>query len=206
MRTTETILRKSGILLLLIPIAFASCNLQKQFTALANMTKCSYKVDNLTGMTMAGVNLQGKSSISQLNLNDAAKLASAYLGGSMPLSMTLNMAVKNPNKEPAAMNKLKYMLAIDGQKLTNGTISNSFAVDGNSTNTLPIQVYVDLKQVLAGKSKEEILNLVLALSGQSQKPTKLGLSIRPTFNIAGQAIEYPNYFTVATEFGAGKVQ
>ena len=206
MKTLDFGRLRLGAALILFPLLFASCNLQKQITALANMAKCTYKIDNLTGMTLANVNVQGKSSLAQLNLSDATKLATAYLGGTMPLSMTLNMAVKNPNKEPAAMNKLKYILALDGQNLTNGTIPNSFAVEANSTNTLPIQVNVDLKQVLAGKSKEEILNLILALSGQSQKPTKLGLSIKPTFNIAGQAIEYPNYFNVATEFGAGKVQ
>ena len=182
-----------------------SCDVQKQLSALANLARCEYRIANLANINLAGVNITGKSSISQLSLTDVTRLAAAYASGAMPLNMTLNLDVKNPNSGPAALSRMAYKFRLDGQEMTTGNLNSGFSVAANATNTLPVGLNFDVKSLLAGKSKDALLNLLLNMAGQSSNPTMVGMSIKPSFNVAGQVVDFPNYFDVNTSFTAGKM-
>ena len=201
---TTSVARFSAFLITFCLIA-TSCGLQNQVAQLANLAKCEYRLGKLSDIQLAGVTLDNYTNTSQLNLTDAARIATAYLGGTLPMNMTLHLDVKNPNTGSAAMNKVDYILGLEGQEITHGVIANGFSVAANSTGTLPIGISVDLKKVMVGKSKEGIINLLLNLAGQKAKPSNVNLQIKPSFTIAGQALEYPNYFTVNTTFQGGKL-
>lgn len=194
------------LLPLLASLAFLlSCDVQKQLSALANMAKCEYRIANLANISLAGVDITGKSSVSQLNLTDAARLATAYATNNMPLNMTLNLDVKNPNSGPAALTRMAYKFKLDNQEMTTGNLNSGFSVGGNSTGTLPIGLSFDVRKLLSGKSKDAILNLLLNMAGQSSNPTMVGMSIKPSFNVAGQVVNFPSYFDVNTSFKAGNL-
>lgn len=177
-----------------------SCDLAKQAAKIGNLINCEYKVENVADLTLASVPIQGKSSLAQLALADAARIASAFLGGQLPLSMNVNLGVKNTSGNPAGFTSVKYILALDGQEINRGAINNNFTVAGGSTNMLPIFTQVDLKKSFSGKSKDALINLALNLAGQSGKPTMIGLQIKPSFLINGKAFEWPSYIKVDTEF------
>lgn len=181
-----------------------SCDLAKQASKIANLINCQYKVENVANLQLAGVPIQGKSSLSQLGAAEIARLASAFIGGQMPLSLTVNMGVKNTSSSPAGFTAVKYILALDGEQINTGSINNNFTVNANSTNMLPISTTVDLKQAFAGKSKDALINLALQLAGQSNKPTMIGLKIKPSFLVNGQNYEWPDYFQVKTEYASAK--
>ncbi len=182
-----------------------SCDLAKQAGKIANLVNCEYKVDNVTGLELATVPIQNKSSLAQLGLAEAAKIASAFLGGQLPLSMNVNLGVKNSSGNPAGFTSVKFILALDGQEINRGAINNNFTVAANGTNTLPIFTQVDLKKAFAGRGKDALINLALNLAGQSSKPTMIGLQIKPSFLINGKTFEWPSYIAVNTEYKAGKL-
>lgn len=181
-----------------------SCDLAKQAGKIANLINCQYKIENVANLQLAGVPIQGKSSLGQLGVAEAAKIASAFLGGQMPLSLTVNMGVKNTSSSAAGFTAVKYILALDGQQINTGSINNNFTVNANSTNMLPISTSIDLKQAFAGKSKDALINLALNLAGQSSKPTMIGLKIKPSFLVNGQNYDWPDYFQVKTEYASAK--
>jgi hypothetical protein len=193
----------SFALLLSISLGFitSSCDLAKQASQLLNLARCKYKLTNLSNLTLAGVNLEGKSLTNGFTLTETATLGLAFLSGALPLSMNLNVDIRNEQTEPAALTQMDYILALDGTQLTTGSFPRVFTVAPNTTGTLPIPINIDLNQVLAGQSQTALLNLALTLAGQSQNPTDIGLRIRPYFSINGQAIQFPRYFTVTTAFG-----
>lgn len=189
--------------ILLFPALFLSilgCDLGKQLSKIKGLAECEYKLDNLSDIELNGVNMSNKTSLSQIGTADLAKLANGYLSGNLPLAMNVNMAVKNTSTSPAGFTAIQYIIALDGQEITKGSVNNNFTVGGNSTSTLPIRMSTNLKSALSGKSQQALINLVLTMAGQSTSPTIVGLRIKPSFLIGGQRFDWPSYFDVKTNF------
>lgn len=192
--------------LVFLVLAFGtSCDLVNQASKLGNLVNCEYKVDNVSNLELAGVSIQGKSSLAQIGVAEGAKIASTFLGGQLPLNMNVNLGVKNTASSPAGFTAVQFIVALDGQEINRGTINNNFTVSANSSSTLPISTSVDLRKAFSGRSKDALINLALNLAGHSSKPTMVGLRIKPSFLINGQTFEWPNYINVDTEFKAGKL-
>ena len=58
--------------------------------------------------------------LSDLNMFDAAKIASAVGSQQFPLDFTLNIEAKNPNTSTAGMTKIDWILLIDDIEMTRG--------------------------------------------------------------------------------------
>jgi hypothetical protein len=94
---------------------------------------------------------------------------------------------------------------IDDSELLQNTLSNRTEIPGNGgTAVLPLQVGVNLKQILSGKPLESIGNFAFNLAGEGNKPTRFMLRVKPTLDVMGFNVEYPDYFDVKTEFTAGQ--
>jgi hypothetical protein len=190
-------------LLVVIGVGVFSC---KQIKQMANFTQCEFRMSTVENTNLAGVNVQQIQSYSDLTLMDVGKLTAAYAKGTLPLSLTLNVEGKNPNKSTAAMNKLEWILVIDEKDVVSGTLNDkvTLAPEGGVA-TIPLRINADLRKILAGKSAKETADLGLGLVGGGNKPSKkLGLKIKPSIMIGSLTIPYPGYITIGTNFGAGK--
>jgi hypothetical protein len=194
--------RKSIIFsVLLVVITLGSCRQLKELSSFAN---CEFRLGSVQNTSLAGVNVQQVRSLSDLNLLQAGKITAAYASGSLPLSLTLNVDVKNPNATQAAMNSMDWILLIDGKEIVDGTVNDRIAITPNGgVATLPIQIRADLRKILAKNSTEENINMGLGLAGNGNKPSpKLTLKVKPSFLIGGSSIKYPGYINVNTNFGS----
>ena len=106
-----------------------SCTTLQQ---MANIVNCDFRMKSLTDPKLAGVNIQSKNSLSAMSFSDVSKLTGAYLNKNIPLSFNLNIEAKNPNSQPAILNKFDWILTIDDIEMTSGT----------NTNQVNIQRYV----------------------------------------------------------------
>ena len=180
----------------------SSCDLAKQIDQLINLVRCKYKLDGVSSIAVAGVALDGKSLSSGLTLEETANLGLAYLAGSFPMSMNVNVAIQNPQSQAAALSQLDYIMTLEGNPLTTGSLPKAFSIAPGATGILPLPVNIDLIKTFSSKSQTDIINLMLNLAGQSSKPSNLGLRIRPYFQVNGQTVQFPRYFTVNTEFAS----
>lgn len=188
-------------LVLMIGLLTSACDVAKQINQLATLARCQYKMSGVSGITLAGVNFQNKSSITDITLTEAATLGLAYAQGNFPLTMNVNLDIKNTQTTEAALTQMDYIMSLEGNPLTSGTLPKNFSVAAGTTGTLPIPVTVNLISALSGKSQSDMLNLVLNLAGQSSQPSNIGLRIRPYFSVAGTTLQFPRYFTVTTALG-----
>lgn len=180
-----------------------SCDVLHQVNQVSTFSKCDFRLESVQQLKLAGVNVQNIDKISDLNVFDAGKLLNAVATNQFPLDFTLNIEAKNPNSATAGMSKIEWILLIDDIEMTQGVLDKQVTIPGNgATAIVPIQMHVDLKKVLSGKSADAIINFGLNLAGNGNKPTRFTLKMKPTITVNGFQIVYPGYLSVKTEYNS----
>jgi len=190
---------KKIVALLGLTIFFFSCDVAKQLAGTYALTQCKYDYRSITGLTLAGINLQNVSSISSLNPLTAANLLSAFSSpnGSLPLNFTLNLDVSNPGVQTAILNGANYILEIDGMEMTQGLFNQQFQIGSGQKTTLPIAMAFDLKKVLSGKSLDAIKNLAFNFAGIGDASSNVTVRLKPSFVVGGNTISAPDYIPIS---------
>ena len=162
---------------------------------MATFAKCDFKLKSIEGITVAGVNIQKVTSLSNLSILDVAKVTTAYINKSLPLALTANIFVKNPNVSPASMTRMDWILNIDNIQIVNGVLNQRVDIAANNgTATFPITIKADLMKVLSGKSAEAIKNFAFGLVDANNKATsRIALKVKPYVTVAGISLAYPDY-------------
>lgn len=190
---------KKIIALMVLVVTFFSCDVAQQVAGTYNMSQCKYAYNSISGLSLAGVNLQNASSLTSLNPLASASLLSAFSSssGTLPLNFTLNLNVKNSGTQSALLNGLSYILEIDGNEMTQGTMNQAFQVAGGQQAVLPIAMSFDLKSALKGQSLESIKNLAFNFAGIGNSTSQVTVKLKPNFNIGGQIVASPVYVPVS---------
>ncbi len=181
-------------------LSVTSCEVVQQAAELNTFVQCKFKLKTVKNLRLANVDVQKVKDYKQLNMMDVINLTSAVTSGKIPLTFTLNMEVKNPNQKLAAMNRLNWILLIDGIEMTSGVVEQRVEIPSGNSTVLPMKMKVDLKEVLKGETAKSIINFGLNLADASDKPTRITLKAKPTIVVAGRPISYPDYITIKNEF------
>lgn len=186
-------------MVLAITIAFISC---KQLQELQSLAKCDFKLNTVDNIQMAGVNVQQIQNLSQIGFMDVAKLTTAYVSKSLPLSFNLNVDARNPNPTKAVLSALDWILEIDNMEMTRGILNKRFDINPNGgVTTIPMVMNFDLFKVLTGKTKDSMLNFGLNLAGAGNNtPTRITLKARPTIMVGTIPVQYPGYLSIKNTF------
>jgi hypothetical protein len=187
---------------ILIIFLLTSCAVLQQTSEMKTFGRCEFRIDSARNMKLAGVNIQEKTSISDISLMDMTKIGSALAGGSLPLVFDLHIGVKNPNTSLAAMNKLDWILIIDNVEMTRGVLTQRIEIPANAVSSFPVAMNFDLMKSLSGKSGEALINFALNMAGTGVRPTRIKLKAKPTIIFGDTPVEYPGYITIKEEFGA----
>lgn len=183
--------------------SLSSCDVMKQVSQINNLTKCEFRLESVQQLKLAGINVQNVETLSDLNMFDAAKLASAVSSHQFPLDFTLNIEAKNPNSQEAGMTRIDWILLIDDMEMTRGILDKQVTIPANNgIAVIPMQMHIDLQKALNGKSADAIINFGMNLAGAGNKPTRFTLQMKPTITVSGFPITYPGYLNVKTEFGS----
>lgn len=193
---------KKRILLLLLPVLMLSgCSILDQVSQMAALSECEFRLDGVSNVRVLGIQLDNKDEVSDFSFMDVAKLTTALGSGSLPLEMALDVEVKNPNTQTAAMSRLDWQIYVDGEHMLDGVVSDRVTIPANGGKaTVPFNASIDLKELLQGNSLDAVINLALNLSGHGSEPSKLKLKVKPTILVAGRSIAYPGFITVEEEF------
>lgn len=195
--------KKISLFALVCSLAFfTSCDVLQQVSQMSNLTKCDFRLESVQQLNLAGINVQNVNKVADLTMFDAAKLANAVASQQFPLDFTLNIEAKNPNTATAGMTRIDWILLIDDMEMTRGILDKQVTIPANNgTAIIPMQMHIDLKQALSGKSADAIINFGMNLAGAGNKPTRFTLQMKPTISVNGFPITYPGYLNVKTEFG-----
>jgi len=194
----------SSAVVMAILLSFNSC---ATLNSLTGLTRAQFKLNDAVGYRIAGIDPTNKHSVSDFSIMDGLNLANSFRTGSLPLTFTLNVAVKNPNahQNGSILSSLSlvdfpWTLLIDGKPTITGNIGGPVALpDGGATTIIPLQVSVDLVRFFGDKGYQDVVNLALAVSGQGT--SKLSLTAQPTISTPLGNVKYPNTLTIVnTEF------
>jgi LEA14-like dessication related protein len=195
-------MKKRILALLVIVATLISCDsVQQGLTSTYNMINCKYNYKSISGLTVSGMNLSNG-----LSLTSIPKLTSILTGSasSIPLDFTLNLNVENPNQSAAMLQGLQYVLSIDGIQFTTGSLNQSLNIGAGQTQTLPLNIGVDLASLMKSNSKDAVVDIAKNFLGIGSKASNVSLQLKPSFNIGGQNITSPVYIPVSFSFGGSK--
>lgn len=187
-------------LILSIAVMLTGCGttMGDSLSSAYNITKCEYNYKSISGLSLSGMNLSNGISVTSM-----PKIISILSGtaSSIPLDFTLNLDVKNPNATAAALNGLQYIISIDDIQFTTGRVNQALNIAGGDTQTLPLNIGVDIASLMKNNSKSAVENIVKNFLGMGSSKSNVNVQIKPTFMIGSQAITSPVYIPVNFSFG-----
>ena len=187
------------IFILAISIALSSCKTLMSYT---NILNCDFKMKSLTNTQLGGIDIQNIKNYSELGFIQLGTLTKAYLSGSINLEFQLDLECKNPNPSEASMAKFDWIISIDDIQMATGTNSQEYKIPPNDgTQIIPLNISINLLDILNDQTKNALLNFGLNLADNSNKPSRVGLKIKPTIYLNGIPITYPGYIDLGTEYG-----
>jgi len=203
-------MRKINVLLMAIMFAFVSvtfnsCNVVKDISnAITNISRLQFKLEDVNGFRLAGIDISNKSSVNDISMMDALKLTNAFATKSFPAEFVLDIGAKNPNdgtqntrKSDATISSLDYRLLIDDVPTISGDISAPIGIPGTGQSvTIPLRMGLDLYKFFGDKGYESIANLAMAIGGVGGSPARLKLDMKPTVKTSLGPITYPSRLTV----------
>lgn len=190
-------------ILAMLAVIMVSCSVLEQANEMKNFAKCEFRLKNVQDVTLAGVDVTDVDQFSDLSYSEATNITMTAVKGKLPLYFILNVEVRNPNPEKASMSRFLWDLFIDDIKITSGKVIKDVKVppDGGIA-VMPIEVGIDLFEVLTGESADAVANFAINLSGGGGTPSRIKLRAKPTVYIGTTQVKYPGFFTIEEEFVA----
>lgn len=207
---TATMKRLSIILCILAGLLTTSCSSIRDITnALTAIQHMQFKLNNISNMRLAGVDVTKISDPSRLSIADGLALTGAFTRGALPATFTLNVDAKNPNNGTSktrtaalTLQDFDWRLLIDDVRTVSGNLDRPIDVPGiSAATTIPLAVSMDFAQFFKDKGYNGVLNLALALGGASGSTSRVKLDAQPTVGTPFGNLTYPSRITIVnTEF------
>ena len=180
---------------------FHACKSRDELMALS---KCEFRIKDASKIELAGIDVEDVEDFSDLNYLDGLLLVAAASSGYLPLSLNVNVEVKNPNTEMAALNKTEWKLYVDDLYMASGTYEERTEIpENNGMAILSVPVSVNLAELLEGETGQALLNLALNLAEVGDQPSRITISAKPYIYVGKRLIQYPGFFDISTEFTSG---
>jgi len=177
------------------------------YQTMVNLSRLKFKLGDVNNLTLSGINIYNKKSLSDFNAVELLKLTSVITSGKLPASFTLNVEAKNPNdgsggypKTDATLKSFPWKLEIDNIETISGNIGNPVSVPGTGQVTnIPLTMDIDLIEFFGNKGLDNLVNLALALGGQEGSSSKLTLYATPTVSSPLGDIKYPGELKIVDQ-------
>jgi hypothetical protein len=197
-------MKKILFLSVLLLLTSSSCSV---YETMVNLSRLKFKLGNVNNLTLSGINISNKKSISDFNTVELLKLTSVITSGKLPASFTLNVEAKNPNdgsggypKTDATLKAFPWKLEINNVETISGNIGNPVSVPGTGEVTnIPLTMNLDLIEFFGNKGLDNLVNLALALGGQQGSSSKLTLYATPTVSSPLGDIKYPGELKIVDQ-------
>ena len=188
----------SGFLFTVMLMLSGCTVLQTSLSNAYNLANCDYKYKSVSDITVSDINVS--KGLSPLMI---PKLISILTGSasSIPMNLTLNVDVNNPNSGTAAFQALNYIISIDDIQFTTGNFRQPFSVSGGETKMLPMTIGFDIAELMKSNSRPAIENIAKNLLGLSDKSSKVTLQLKPSFKVGEQTFNSPVYIPLTFNIG-----
>ena len=186
-------------ILFAVMLMLSGCTaLQSGLSNAYNLANCDYKYKSVTDITISEINVsKGLSALM------VPKLLSILSGNasSIPMNLTFNLDVKNPNTGTAAFQALSYIISIDDIHFTTGNFRQPFSVSAGETKALPMTIGFDIAELMQKNTGSAIVNIAKSILGLSDNTSKVTLQLKPSFKVGEQTFTSPLYVPLTFTIG-----
>lgn len=191
---------KKIFLLCLTAIVIQSCGINRQTQQIKALEKCTYRITSAEQITLGGADVKKMIGNGDINLASLPGLALGLLRKDVPLRARLNLEVKNPTGDDAAINEFEYKILINRQELATGFVNQALNVAAGQASTVPVDMEVNVYPFISNsKVMGEISDFLKSSKGGPEKKGVLTLKIRPSIRVGNTLVKYPGFITIDKE-------
>ncbi|MCC7437528.1 MAG: LEA type 2 family protein [Armatimonadetes bacterium] len=190
---------------LLMAAMLGGCKALKDVTsALTDLKKLQFKLENVSNFTLAGTDISDMSSLSAMQM---VTMGAAFAQKKIPVNFTLNVAARNPNdgtsggrSTPLYLRKLGWTLLIDDRTTISGVVDKRLEIPASGQSTMiPISVGLDLYQFFGDRGLNDMVNLALAIGGAQGSSSRLKLTAKVSVETPIGLVDYPGDITIVDQ-------
>lgn len=189
-------MKKWVILVFVAMMSLSACDVLQQASELQRLSLCEFELTGIQQVRLAGIALNNGSTRSGIPIGESITLAGAVFNRSLPLDFDLMVKVDNPNQGKASLNRMDYILSIDGKEVLSGNFQEKFMINGGSSAMMKIPVEMDLFKVLQNESGDALVNLAFNLVSGNGQPTEVLLKVKPYIQVGSSQLAYPTYINL----------
>jgi len=173
-----------------------SCATLQQIAALRQV---DFAIDHVSEVRLAGIDLTGRRSFTDLSLTEGATLTSALTRGDLPLAFNLHLRAENPadNRVGARLTQMQWTLLLEDRETVSGTVDREYVFPPGEPQDLPIAIQLNLVDFFEHNARD-MFELALNLAGQGGAPKNVTLRAVPTIQTALGPIQYPQAITIVS--------
>jgi len=178
--------------------------LQQMVGVMSNLARLKFRLAEVHDFSLMGINLSGKSTLADFNVQDGLRLVQAFATKRLPAEFVLNVEAVNPNdgkggspQTVSTLTSLESRLLVDGVPTVTGNIDRAIEIPGTGqASIIPIRMSIDLYEFFGNKGYEGLLNIALALGGMQRDPARIALDAQPQVSTPLGPIVYPGRLTI----------
>jgi len=195
---------KRIVLFSLLVVAVSGCGINKQAQQIKALEKCTYKITSADEITVGGTDVKKLFEGQEINLASLPGLAFGLLRQDVPLKARLNLEVKNPSGDDAAINQFEYKILINNADLAEGVVNQEVNVPAGQSTVVPVNMVVNLYPFVSNsKVMGQIAEFMKAgKNGGAEKKGLLTLKIRPSIKVGNSLVKYPGFITIDKEISS----
>ena len=192
---------KNLICLVLISVFLFSCGINKQANQIQTLEKCIYEISSADSIYIAGRDVSKLINNNSINLSSMPEIALGYFRKDIPLKARINLKIKNPTQQLAAINRFEYLVLIKGQQLANGMVDQKVSIEPGDSIIGPVSLNANIYRILSnGKTMQQIVEFMRGGNDSAtEKKGVVTLKIKPTISVGKNLVNYPGYITVEKE-------
>lgn len=163
----------------------------------ANLRFVDFSIAGVQQTRLAGVDVSRVRSYADLSAIDALRIGSAVAEGKLPLKFQLQLAARNPesNGVQARLVQMDWTLFLEDRETISGVFNQEVVLPPGQSVGIPIDIELDLLRFFNNNARD-LVELVLALSGQGGASKDVRLEATPTIRTPIGPIRYPNPITI----------
>ncbi len=183
---------------------FQGCAL---FQNISSMKEVQFRIGSVSGVSIGGVNVRGKSKVTDFSVSETITLANRVVSKSLPLSLTVNLEARNPNESVqgngismngiATLRSMEWRLLIDGMPTISGIIQGPITLPaGGETVIIPITTEFNLFSVFEERGYAGMAKLAFALANPGSINVSVTVDAKPVIETFLGSMTYPDRITI----------
>jgi len=172
--------------------------------ALMNLQRLQFKIGGIRDFSLLGIKLFGKSSLADFSADEGFRLFEGFGEKRLPVEMTLDILVQNPNdgtggstKTVSTLTGLESRLLIDETPTVYGNIDRPIEIPGTGqATTVSVRMSLDLFDFFGAQGYEKLIGLALDIGGRPSNTTRISLDAQPRASTPYGEIVYPGRITI----------